>query len=443
MSLEHLEQAMVRWSPKNQDVVLQPPAITWDNWTDFFTAHQRFAGVVVTPQAALKVAAVYACVRILAGVIGALPLPVFERDGEDRRPFKHPLWWLLNEQPNERMTATSFWEFVLANNLLYGDGLAVIRRNQNNVIEAFVPVDARATTVRTIKVARFKYRQIYTVSDGDETYGVEAADMLHFPGLGFNGERSMSVIQYAAHNAIGIAIAGDQHSGNALATGLTSRVALEAPAGTRLDDEQVENLRKQFIERYGMSPTGGPNSALPLILTNGLKANALTINAVDAQLIESRKFQVVDIARAFGVPPFMIGETEKSTSWGSGLEQQVLGFVKFTLQPILRRIEQELNRKIWPTRERYFTEFNVNGLLRGDAKSRADFYRAALGGAQGDGWMGVDEVRKLENLPPAEDETIYKAPRKTDATPSDDAPAGAGSDKSVVADPAIPDDPER
>lgn len=437
MALADVQAALDRWHPRNE-IVVQPPAITWDSWADFFTLHQRFAGVVITPQTALKVAAVYACVRILAGVIGSLPLPVFERDDSDRRPVRHPLWWLLNEQPNERMTATSFWEYVIACNLLHGDGLAVIRRNNNNVIEGFVPVNSRDATVRTIKVGRFKYRQIYAVTDGAETYGVEAGDMLHIPGLGFNGERSMSVIQYAAHNAIGIAIAGDQHSGNALAAGLTSRVALEAPQGTKFDDEQIEQLRRQFVERYGMSPTGGPNSALPLILANGLKANALTINATDAQLIESRKFQVVDIARAFGVPPFMIGETEKSTSWGSGLEQQVLGFVKFTLQPILRRIEQELNRKIWPVRERFFTEFNINGLLRGDAKSRAEFYRAALGGAQGDGWMGVDEVRKLENLPPAsESDGLYKAPRKTDESASTD------SGKPEEPDEEVPDPDEQ
>ncbi|HRC61639.1 MAG TPA: phage portal protein [Dehalococcoidia bacterium] len=435
MSLEQVIGALNRWSPRNDDIVIQPPAITWENWDDFFGMHGTVAGVRVTAANAMNVAAVYACVRILAGVIGSLPLPVFERAGDERRAVKHPLWWLLNEQANERMTTVSFWEYVLACMFLYGDGFAVIRRNSNNIVQAFVPVDARAVGIKTIRTSRWRYETVYFVADGAESYGVPFEDMLHFSSLGFNGERSLSVIQSAAMNAIGIAMAADQHSANTLAAGLTSRVVLESPTGVRHDDEQLEQMRRMFIERYGASPTGGPNSALPIILSNGMTAKPLTINPVDAQLLESRKFQVVDIARAFGVPPFMIGETEKSTSWGSGLEQQVLGFVKFTLNPHLRRIEQELNRKIWPVRERYFTEFNVNGLLRGDAKSRSDFYRAALGGAQGDGWMSIDEVRKLENLPPNENaDALYRAPRKADEP--NPVPA---TDPAEPADPGAPD----
>jgi HK97 family phage portal protein len=165
---------------------------------------------------------------------------------------------------------------------------------------------------------------------------------------------------------------------------------------------------------------------LPLVFANGIKASPLTIKATDAQLLEARAFQVSEIARAFGVPPHMIGETTKATSWGTGIEQQTLGFVKFTLTQILRQIEQELNRKIWPERMRYFAEFNVNGLLRGDSKSRADYYRAALGGAQGDGWMVVNEVRKFENLEPiAGGNELFRAKRGGEdaqggANPGDD-----------------------
>ena len=129
-------------------------------------------------------------------------------------------------------------------------------------------------------------------------------------------------------------------------------MTLEAPAGKNLTEEQVDQLRRQFVERYGpIDANGRTQSALPLVLAGGIQAKPLSISPVDAQLIEARKFQVIDIARAFGVPPFMIGENEKTSSWGSGIEQQSLGFVKYTLQPHLRRIEQELNRKIWPVRE--------------------------------------------------------------------------------------------
>lgn len=411
MSLADVQQALERWSPPKvrDELLIAPGGIDSGNWSEFFETLPPIAGQRVTPDSALRVAAVYACIRILAGVMGSLPLPVFERTADARRPVKHPLWWLLNEQPNGSMTAVSFWEYVIACQMLYGDGFAVIRRNKNGVIQEFVPVHPSAVTVVRRKLGPFHWEQVYAVSDDGEIVGVPASDMLHFPGMGYAGERSLSVIQYAARSAIGIALSADQHSGNALAAGLVSRVALEAPAGVRFDEQQINEMRRQWMERYGMVPTT-VQSALPIILAGGLTAKQLTITPQDAQLLESRKFQVVDIARAFGVPPFMIGETEKSTSWGSGLEQQVLGFVKFTLTPHLRRMEQELNRKIWPVRERYFTEFNINGLLRGDAASRKDFYRAALGGAQGDGWMSVNEVRKLENLEPVEGgDELYRA----------------------------------
>lgn len=410
-----IRRAFERWRPKAQDnLLIAPGGVDSSNWNDFFRSGAPIAGQYVTADSALRVAAVYACVRILAGVMASLPLPVFERIDDARRSMKHPIWWLLNEQPNSTMTAVSFWEYIIACQLLHGDGFAVIRRDNNNVVKEFIPVHPNAVSIRKIKRGRFEYEQLYSVAEDGNVVGVSAADMLHFPGLGFAGDKSLSVIQYAARTAIGIALSAEQHSGSALAAGLVSRVALEAPAGVRFDQQQIDEMRRQWVERYGLVPDT-IKSALPLILAGGLTAKQLTITPQDAQLLESRKFQVVDIARAFGVPPFMIGETEKSTSWGSGLEQQVLGFVKFTLQPHLRRMEQELNRKIWPVRERFFTEFNINGLLRGDAKSRSEFYRAGLGGAQGDGWMTVNEVRKFENLEPIEGgDAIYRANEATD-----------------------------
>lgn len=161
-----------------------------------------------------------------------------------------------------------------------------------------------------------------------------------------------------------------------------------------MKQEQVDQLRGQFAERY----QGVANSHRPLLLTNGLKVQPITLNAADAQLLESRKFQIEDICRVFGVPPFMVGHTEKTTSWGSGVESMGIGFVKYTLQGHLTAIEQEFNRKLFKTANN-FAEFAVEGLLRADSTARSNYYRAALGGSGGSGWMSVNEVRALENLP--------------------------------------------
>jgi len=124
------------------------------------------------------------------------------------------------------------------------------------------------------------------------------------------------------------------------------------------------------------------------------------MTAEDAQLLETRKFQVIEIARAFGVPPHMVGETSASTSWGSGIEQMSIGFVRYTLGPHLRRIEQELNRKLWPRSPRYFVEFNRDGLLAGDSKTESEVISKSLGGPGAQGWMTVNEARRIKNLPP-------------------------------------------
>src|SRR5205814_313822 len=146
-------------------------------------------------------------------------------------------------------------------------------------------------------------------------------------------------------------------------------------------------------DKYG----GADNSHKPLVLWGGMTAKELSLNAEDAQLLESRRFQVEDIARAFGIPPFMLGATDKTTSWGSGVEHMGQGFLTYTLQPHLNRFQQEINRKIFRI-SRYFVEFNTAGLLQADAQGRAKFYREAIGGSQGPGWMKINEVRRLENL---------------------------------------------
>jgi HK97 family phage portal protein len=166
----------------------------------------------------------------------------------------------------------------------------------------------------------------------------------------------------------------------------------------RMTEAQITQLQQQFINKYSNSENA---YVRPLVLTEGLKQKAMSVSAEDSQLLEARRFQVIDIARAFGVPPHMIGETSASTSWGSGIEAMNRGFVTYTLNPHLIRIEQELNAKLWPSRSRYFVEFNREAALEGDSAGQAQYFSKALGGpGAGPGWMTVDEVRKIKNLAP-------------------------------------------
>jgi HK97 family phage portal protein len=197
-----------------------------------------------------------------------------------------------------------------------------------------------------------------------------------------------------------------------------------------MSSEQQELLKQSFHNKYA----GADNfHKLPLVLTEGLDAKEVSINAVDAQLLESRKFQVVDIARIFGIPPHMIGETSASTSWGSGIESMNRGFVTYTLQPHLVRIEQELNRKLFPRQSGRFVRFDREALLEGDSAAQAAYNRAALGGpGTGMGWMSVDEVRKTKGL----------APQGGDAAkifdPRTAAPAPATAPAAPAAEPTPP-----
>jgi HK97 family phage portal protein len=227
---------------------------------------------------------------------------------------------------------------------------------------------------------------------GDSEVTVTADDMLHIPGPGFNGVRSISQLQYGLRNAAGIAEAADRQAANFIGDGLRPDFAIEVPG--KLSQDQATTLQRTFKERN----SGHDTSRVPVVMSGGMKLHQLTMNAEDAELLATRAFQIEEICRVFGVPPFMIGHTEKTTSWGSGVEQMSIGFVKYTLQRHLVAFEQELNHKLFKT-SRNFAEFVTAGLERGDIKGRFEAYRIALGRAGEPGWIKPSEIRRLENMP--------------------------------------------
>lgn len=351
------------------------------------------SGAVVTPETALRVSTVYACVSVIAGAVSTMPLGIFERDGETRKKASgHEYWWLFNEQANQDMTASAAWEYVISCKLLYGIGYAELLRPSivSSRVIGWKPLHPDHVFPFRDREGVVRYR---VVEDGVQRV-LDAADMIVVPGLGFDGLSAISPISHAAREAVGIALAAEGYSARFFSDGATFDYALKTAAS--LSKEQLGTLRESILARV----QSGARNRAPLILTGGLEPAQLSINPKDAEVLEQRKFSVEEICRIFGTPPHMVGHTDKTTSWGSGIEQQSIAFVRYTLQRHLTPLAQELNRKLWPTRARFYVEHVTDALVRGDLKTRNEAYRVALGRAGEPGWMTVNEVRRTENMPP-------------------------------------------
>ncbi len=378
------------------------------------------SGATVSPTTSMRVSAVFAAVSLIAGAIAQLPIPVYERKADARVKVDHDYWWLLNEQFSPAWSSSTGWEFLVGQMLLRGDGIAYIQRNRAGSMTGIIPWPRERVMVMKQQRSspREAHRLQYTFHDDEGYFTVDQDDVLHLPGFGFNGVCGMSVIQWGARNGIGIAIQGDEHAGKFFSEGGKPEVAVKA--AKEMGVAAQDAFRDAWVKKYG-GVQG--NRRIPLILTEGLDITELTMSAVDQQLLESRQWQVIDIARAFGVPPHMIGETSKATSWGSGIESMGIGFVKYTLGPHLKRIRDELNRKLFRT-FRNFVEHNVDGFMAGDSKTQGEYFGKALGGPGAQGWMTVNEVRRLKNLPPIEGGDVLYRPTET-ARPAPDAASAA------------------
>lgn len=357
--------------------------------------YQSASGIHITPESGMRVSAVYACVTRIGGAIASMNAKVYKRStgsGREEVP-DHPLWWLLNEEAAPRFTSASMWESVIANMLLRESGFCYIDRTRSGAIRELVPLPWAAVQPRRVDTGA-SGRLRYDVQDV-RTFGADQDDMLHFPNFGFDGLRALSTLQYAARNAAGNAAAMDEYAGRFFRDGAHHSVVLES--AKPMTEEGVTNLQTAFRNKY----SGLDNAhRLPLVLTHGITAKMVTVSAEDAQLLEGRKFQVTDIARAFGVPPHLIGDASGSTSWGSGLEEQNRAFLAYTLSQHLQRMEQELNRKLF-RRSGLYLEFDRETWMEANSKAQGDYYRAAVGGpGSGPGWMSPDEVRRSKNLPP-------------------------------------------
>ena len=345
------------------------------------------AGELVTDDTALSLSAVWACTNLLAGTIASLPLMVYRTDPQGRRTVArdHRLYRVLHDSPNYDQTAVDFWEFVSASLELWGNAYARIERTGKEVT-GLHPVAPNLVSVRRLQNGTIEYRW---TEDG-RSYVETDAQMLHIRGFGGNPLGGMSTLHYA-RNTFGNARAIEKAAGSTFRNGM--RPSVQISFDKWLTPEQRQVAETKLAEKY----VGAVNAGRPFIAEGGAEIKAISINPEDAQMLESRGFSVEDICRFFGVPPFMIGHTEKTTSWGTGLEQQTLGFQKFTLRRRLKRIEQALEKQLLRAEDRaagLTIEFNLEGLLRGDSAGRAAFYQTMTQ----IGAMTINEVRALENL---------------------------------------------
>ena len=349
------------------------------------------AGKRVNERSAMQMTAVYSCVRILAEAVAGLPLHLYryKEDGGKEKALDHPLYLLLHDEPNPEMSSFVFRETLMTHLLLWGNAYAQIIRNGKGEVIALYPLMPDRMTVNRGSSGQLYYEYTVSMDDVPTVKGslvrLHPSDVLHIPGLGFDGLVGYSPIAMAK-NAIGMGIACEEYGAKFFANGAAPGGVLEHP-GTIKDPQRV---RKSWQSTFG----GSGNSNKIAVLEEGMKYTPIGISPEQAQFLETRKFQINEIARIFRVPPHMVGDLEKSSF--SNIEQQSLEFVKYTLEPWLVRWEQSIQRTLFSPEEKkqYFAKFNVEGLLRGDYASRMSGYATA----RQNGWMSANDIRELENM---------------------------------------------
>ncbi|MCW7545427.1 phage portal protein [Aurantimonas litoralis] len=361
-----------------------------DAWVD--GSHRGDAGEVVNDHTALSLSAVWACRNLLCGTVASLPLMVYRtrEDGAREVARNHPLYRILHDSPNFEQTAVDFLDFLCSSIELRGNSYARVRREGARIV-SLVPIPPDRMAARRLPSGALEYRW---TDDRGRQFTEAETNILHVRGPGGDSISGMSTLQFG-RNAFSLATATDRAAASMFRNGLRPSVVLKFK--NWLTKEQRDLTETRLAEKY----LGAVNAGRPFILEGDTDLSTVSLSAEDAQMLESRSFSVEEICRFFGVPPFMIGHTEKSTSWGTGLEQQTLGFLKFSLRHRLKRIEQAFEKQLLTPADRaagIIIEFNIEGLLRADSKGRAEFYREMTQM----GAMTINEVRSRENLPPVE-----------------------------------------
>ncbi|WP_447896040.1 phage portal protein [Vreelandella sp. GE22] len=350
----------------------------WSEWQG-----QSSTGKNVTVNSAMQLSAAWACVKLLSQTISTLPIKLYERqnDGSRVAATNHPMYRMISRRPNAEMTTARFILMIVASICLWGNAFVEKRRVGGRVV-ALNPLLPQNMVVSREDNGRLKYQ--YTENGNQRT--IAEKDVMHIRGFGLDGVCGMMPIKQG-RDILGGAMSADEAAYKVFAQGMQASGILSSD--NNLNAEQRESLRKN-IERF----MGSKNAGKVMVAEAGMKYQSITMNPEAAQMLETRAFSIEEICRWFGVPPFMVGHMDKQSSWASSVEGMNLQFLTNTLRPILENIEQEIDRCLLDDDERFYVEFNVEGLLRADSAGRAQY----LSTMTQNGLMSRNEGRRLENL---------------------------------------------
>ncbi len=380
------------------------------------------SGVTVTEQTSLGVPAIWRAVSLIAGSAASLPLHPYRRVDDARVQLTGGRAADLLANPHPDMTPYELWETVYTHVLLWGNAYLLVLRDQNRAPRELWPLHPSR-----VKVGRADDGTKWFEVDGKTDAPLASAQILHVPGLGYDGVCGVSPIRIA-RQGVGLALAAEKYGAKLFGSGSLMSGILQTEQ--RLDMAQADKLKAQWKAKMA----GVDRAHEVAVLDSGTKFQGLSIPPEDAQFIETRRFQIAEVARMFGVPPHMLMDTERSTSWGTGIEQQNIGFVVYTLRPWLTRVEQRLTRLLDPGT--VYVRYAVEGLLRGDSAQRAAFYTQMWN----IGALSTNDIRRLEDMPPVEGGDVRYRPLNMgelgvpDPVPADPEPEPAPAIEEAASD---------
>jgi HK97 family phage portal protein len=377
---------------------IENPAVPISSSTilDYLGIKPTGSGQNVTELSSLHMPAVWRAVNLLSGTPAALPLKAYKRGDESLAALVTGQAANLLEEPHPDLVPYDFWELVYGQRLLWGNAYLLKLKDQNGRVRELWPIHPSR-----VKAGRESEQglKVYAVDGGDDAGGYTWHDteITHLPGFGYDGVCGVSPIRMA-REGIGLALSAEAYGAKLFGSGSLASGILQTEQ--RLQPEQANALQARWKQRA----SGLANAHEAVVLDSGVTWHQLTIPPDDAQFLESRKFQVVEIARMFGVPPHMLMDVDGSTSWGTGIAEQTLGFVIYSMQNWLIRTEQRMTQLLRP--QNVYAKYSLQGLLRGDPKTRAEFYTKMWN----IGVLNSNEIRKFEEMPPVEGGDVYYRP---------------------------------
>lgn len=376
----------------------------FERWMDaMYDGVPTTTGISVNERNALRLPAVWSCVNLKANAAAMMPGKLYRRvdSGRDREPVRnHYLYPIIHDQVNPYMPANDWRRLVAAHRDTWGNHYSWIEWGRSNRPVALWPLPPES--VRVKRKSTMAAREYYVRNADGSEIQIPDSDMLHIPGLGFDGTLGYSPVAML-RETLGLGLAQQQSSAALHQNGFTSRLVLEYPGV--MNQEQMKTFKESFQE----SNATLKNAHKAIILQNGMVAKPFSINPVDAQFLESMKYNDAKIYQIFGVPPHMVGDTEKSTSFGAGIEQQTIGFATYTMAPIMDSIETWIGLKLLPDQTDYFVEYEMKGLMRADTAARAAWYKTMIE----IGAYSPNTVLANENEPPYDGGDVYRRPLNT------------------------------